>query len=268
MFFIVTIDNSDSFPCYIYLYSFQNMAYIDILIPLLLLLVAFLYASVGHGGASGYIAVLTFFSIPLATYKPVVLVLNVVIASIAFYQFYKAGYFKWKLTWPFLVTSIPAAFIGSTISVDEKMYKVILGLALLFPVVRLVTNFAKEQPNRKELSLPIALFIGAVIGLLSGFLNIGGGIFLSPILLLLAWSSAKETAAVSSLFIVCNSVAGLFATFSTGIHFSTQHFIWLSAAIIGGIFGAYFGSNRYKQSTIMYVLAGVLLIASFKLLFS
>lgn len=244
------------------------MMYVEILIPVCLMIVAFLYASVGHGGASGYIAVLTLFGISLAAYKPVVLILNIVIASIAFIQFYRAGYFKWKLALPFLVTSIPAAFLGSHFTVSEKLYKIILGIALLFPILRLVTKFAKEQPEKKELNIAGALVIGAVIGFISGFLNIGGGIFLSPVLILLAWSTAKEAAAVSSLFIVCNSLAGLFAAFSNGVTFAKESYIWLIAAIIGGVLGSYLGSHKYKQMTIMYVLAAVLMIASFKLIFS
>ena len=244
------------------------MMYVEILIPVCLMIVAFLYASVGHGGASGYIAVLTLFGISLAAYKPVVLILNIVIASIAFIQFYRAGYFKWKLALPFLVTSIPAAFLGSHFTVSEKLYKIILGIALLFPILRLVTKFAKEQPEKKELNIAGALVIGAVIGFISGFLNIGGGIFLSPVLILLAWSTAKEAAAVSSLFIVCNSLAGLVAAFSNGVTFAKESYIWLIAAIIGGVLGSYLGSHKYKQMTIMYVLAAVLMIASFKLIFS
>lgn len=241
----------------------------SIFIPILLLIVAFLYASVGHGGASGYIAVLTLFDVSLAAYKPVVLILNIVIASIAFIQFYRAGYFKWKQALPFLITSIPAAFLGSHFTVSDKLYKIILGIALLFPIIRLVTKFAKEQPKKKELNIAIALGIGAVIGFISGFLNIGGGIFLSPVLILLAWSTAKEAAAVSSLFIVCNSLSGLLAVLSKGgITFTNESYVWLGAAVIGGVLGSYLGSHKYKQITIMYVLAAVLMIAAFKLIFS
>lgn len=240
----------------------------EILIPLLLLIVAFLYASVGHGGASGYIAVLTFFSVPLMVYKPIVLILNIVIASIAFIQFYRAGYFKWKLAWPFLLTSIPFAFWGSHFTTSEHIYKLILGIALMLPAIRLITKSPKGQVDQKQLLIIPALCIGAVIGFISGFLNIGGGIFLSPIIILLAWGNAKESAAVSSLFIVCNSLSGLLAASSNGIAFTTSSYIWLVAAIVGGLGGAYIGSMKYKQLTIRYVLAVVLCIASAKLIFS
>ncbi|MES2429406.1 MAG: sulfite exporter TauE/SafE family protein [Bacteroidota bacterium] len=237
----------------------------EILIPVLLLIVAFLYASVGHGGASGYIAVLSLFSIPLAVYKPVVLVLNIIIASIAFIQFYRGGYFKWKLAWPFLLTSIPFAFFGSSFKTSESVYKLLLGFALVFPIVRLLMKPADLQRDHKELPFLMALICGAVIGFASGFLNIGGGIFLSPLIVLMGWGNAKDAAAVSSLFIVCNSLSGL-AAVTNGINFTPASYTWLAAAVAGGLLGAYLGSFKYKLLTVRYVLAGVLFIASAKLI--
>lgn len=241
---------------------------IEIIIPLLLLLVAFLYASVGHGGASGYIAVLTLFNISVAQYKPVVLVLNSIIAGIAFYNFYKAGYFKWKLAWPFLISSIPAAFIGSYFTSDDRYYKLILGIALIFPIIRLLFNSPSEKNKTKELVFGTAVAWGAVIGLLAGYLNIGGGIFLSPVIILLAWGNAKDAAAVSSLFIVCNSLAGLAASGLNSSSFTNSSFIWMAAAITGGLLGAYIGSRIFPLKTVRYILSSVLCIAAVKLIFS
>jgi uncharacterized protein len=241
---------------------------VEILIPVLLLLVAFLYASVGHGGASGYIAVLTLFSISKEVYKPVVLVLNIIIAGIAFIQFYRAGYFKWKLAWPFLLTSIPCAYIGSQFKTSEHLYNLILGIALLFPIIRLLSSAPKEKKEMKELQLFPALIWGAIIGLISGFLNIGGGIFLSPVIVLMGWGNTKDAAAVSSLFIVCNSLSGLAAA---GLHtssFTNISFIWVAAAVIGGLSGAYLGSHKFKLTTVRYILSAVLCIAAVKLIFS
>jgi len=240
----------------------------QIFIPVLLLIVAFLYASVGHGGASGYIAVLTLFNIAMPVYKPVVLVLNIIIAGIAFIQFYRAGYFKWKLAWPFLVTSIPAAFIGSQFKTSEHVYNLILGIALLFPIIRLLSKSPAEKTAIKEVQLLPALIWGAVIGLAAGFLNIGGGIFLSPVIILLAWGNTKDAAAVSSLFIVCNSTAGLAAAGLSSSSFTTTSFVWIGAAVIGGLTGAYLGSHRFKLTTVRYILATVLCIAAVKLTFS
>lgn len=239
----------------------------EIMIPVLLLLVAFLYASVGHGGASGYIAVLTLFSIPLAVYKPVVLVLNTIIAGIAFIQFYRAGYFKWHLAWPFLLTSVPCAFIGSKVKTGEELYNLILGIALIFPIIRLLMNGPEEKENTRPLQLPPALIWGAVIGLASGFLNIGGGIFLSPVIILMGWGNTKAAAAVSSLFIVCNSLSGLAAA---GLHagsFTALSYLWIGAAVTGGLGGAYLGSHKFQLTTVRYILSAVLCIAAVKLIF-
>jgi uncharacterized protein len=240
----------------------------DIMIPVLLLIVAFLYASVGHGGASGYIAVLTLFGISLQHYKPVVLVLNTIIAGIAFIQFYRAGYFKWKLAWPFLLTSVPAAFAGSQVKTSEHIYNLILGIALLFPVVRLLMNGPREKSETKQLHMLPALIWGAVIGLASGFLNIGGGIFLSPVIILMGWGNTKDAAAVSSLFIVFNSLSGLAGAGIQASSFTTMSIIWIGAAMVGGLFGAYLGSHKFPLMTVRYILSTVLCIAAVKLIFS
>jgi uncharacterized protein len=240
----------------------------QIFIPVLLLIVAFLYASVGHGGASGYIAVLSLFNVAMPVYKPVVLVLNIIIASIAFIQFYRAGYFKWKLSFPFLITSIPAAYVGSQFKTSEHVYNLILGVALLFPIIRLLGSSPAEKKQIKPVQLLPALIWGAVIGLAAGFLNIGGGIFLSPVIILLAWGNTKDAAAVSSLFIVCNSLAGLAAAGLNSSSFNSDSYIWIAAAVAGGLTGAYLGSHRFKLATVRYILSAVLCIAAVKLIFS
>ncbi len=252
---------------YICLSIFTHLA-ASIFIPALLFIIAFLYASVGHGGASGYIAVLTLFNISMPVYKPVVLVLNIIIAGIAFVQFFRAGYFKWKLAWPFLLTSIPCAYIGSHFKTSEYLYNLILGIALLFPIVRLLSNAPKEKSSIGEVQLLPALIWGAVIGLVAGFLNIGGGIFLSPVIILLGWGNAKDAAAVSSLFIVLNSAAGLAAAGLNTNSFNAASFTWIGTAVAGGMLGAYLGSHRYKLTTVRYILSAVLCIAAVKLIFS
>jgi uncharacterized membrane protein YfcA len=239
----------------------------DVFIALCLLIVGFLYASVGHGGASGYIAIFSLFGIAVSTYKPLVLVMNIVIAGIAFIQFYRAGYFKWKLCWPFLITSIPAAFIGSAIAVQAHVYNLLLGLALLFPVVRLFGLIQYHSQEMKVIRFVPALLVGGIIGLLSGILNIGGGIFLSPVLILAGWATPKQSAAVSALFIVCNSAAGLIGGKSANYMVNQSSIIWFAAAVTGGIVGAYMGSKKYPQKAVQYVLASVLVIASAKLIF-
>ncbi len=240
-----------------------------IFIPLLLLIVGFLYASVGHGGASGYIAVLSLFSIAASTYKPVVLIINIIVAGIGFISFHRAGYFKWKLCWPFLIMSLPFAYLGSKLVLHDKTHNLLLGLAFIFPILRLSGILPGNNKQAiKPIPLISALFFGAVLGFAAGMLNIGGGIFLSPVLILFSWATAKESAAVSSLFIVFNSIMGLLASGLPNMaSFDTKMYAWIFAAIIGGATGAYFGSTRFQQNTVRYMLAAVLTIASVKLIF-
>ena len=238
----------------------------DVLIALSLLVVGFLYASVGHGGASGYLAVLSLFAVPVAVYKPLILVLNMLVAGIAFVQFYRGGYFRWDRCWPFLITSIPLAFIGSQVKLPEGSFHLLLGLALVLPVIRLIGFGPREKQQERALNLPLALVLGVIMGFLAGVLNIGGGIFLSPVLILLAWANAKEAAAVSSLFIVLNSLAGLLGN-TTPFTLTESGIIWFLAAFAGGATGAYFGSHRFAMTTVRFLLSSVLLIASVKLIF-
>ena len=238
----------------------------NLLLALTLFIVAFLYGSVGHGGASGYLAVLSIFAIPVISYKPIILMLNILVAGIGFIQFTRAGYFKWKLCWPFLITSLPMAFIGSRIPVQGEVYNLILGIALIIPILRLLGIIPGEKSGHRKVSVPVALIFGLVIGFLSGMLSIGGGIFLSPLLIMLAWADAKQAAAASALFIVLNSLSGLLGH-SAEINLSNESLIWFSSALIGGIGGSYFGSRHFAVNTVKYLLSAVLAIASCKLIF-
>lgn len=239
---------------------------LDISIAFALYVIGFLYASVGHGGASGYIAVLSLFTIPVSTYKPLILILNILVAGMGFYQFSKAGYFKWKLCRPFLITSIPAAFIGSKYALEGNIYHYLLGLALLLPIIKLLGVKPKEGETQKEVKFIPALLIGVLLGGFSGMLNIGGGIFLSPVLILLGWANVKEAAAASALFIVLNSMSGLLGS-SALLVISPPAITWFIMAAAGGITGAYWGSSRFQHITVRYLLSVVLAIASVKLLF-
>jgi hypothetical protein len=240
---------------------------VEILLLLALFSVGFLYASVGHGGASGYLAVLSIFSIPLAQYKTMVLLLNILVAGAGFIQFYRAGFFRWHLCWPFLLTSIPFAFLGSKFTLDTQIYHTLLGIALVFPVLRLLGFGKQEAKTKQDIPLIKALGWGALLGLASGILNIGGGIFLSPLLILMSWANSKESASVSTLFIVCNSAAGLLGYHQAAQMNDPTVWFWFFSALAGGFAGAYFGSRYFKISTVRYLLTLVLAIASFKLLF-
>lgn len=233
---------------------------------ILLFFVAFLYASVGHGGASGYLALMAIFSIAPDVMKPTALLLNLFVSLTSFIQFYRGGYFRMKLFLPFALASVPFAFIGGLITIDASVYKQILGWLLLLPVIRFFFFSNIQVKEQKSHSLLPAIGIGAVIGFLSGLIGIGGGIILSPVLLLLRWADMKQTAAISALFIFVNSLSGLAGQLTKGIQFTTDMYLYVLIAFAGGLAGAYFGSVKLKQGMLSYMLATVLLIAAVKLL--
>jgi len=239
-----------------------------ILFYLLLFLVAFLYSSVGHGGASGYLALMALFSITPDVMKPTALLLNLFVSLTSFIQFYRGKHFNWKIFLPFAITSVPMAFVGGLITVDDYVYKKILGLLLIIPIVRFLFFGNIKVEEIKKPNFVLSLIIGAAIGFLSGLIGIGGGIILSPVLLLLKWADMKKTAAISAIFIFVNSLSGLAGQLQKGINFSTDMYAYVAVAFVGGLCGAYFGSLKLNQNFLKYLLAIVLIIASYKLLFT
>jgi len=234
----------------------------------LLFVVAFLYASVGHGGGSGYLALMAIFSIAPDVMKPTALLLNLFVSLTSFIQFYRGKHFSWKIFLPFAIASIPMSFVGGTLTVDTFLYKKILGVLLLIPIVRFLFFANITVKDLKKSNTALSLLIGGAIGFLSGLIGIGGGIILSPVLLLLKWADMKQAAGISALFIFVNSLAGLAGQFTKGIHFSPDMYAYVAIAFTGGICGAYFGSMRFNQSVLKYVLAVVLMVAAYKLLFT
>ena len=234
---------------------------------LILPLLSFLYASVGHGGASGYLALMSLFSFPHLVMKPTALLLNIFVAGIAFYYYYKEGYFNKKLFLYFALASIPMSFLGGTLDIDATLYQNILAILLIFAVLKMLNVFGKESTKIKEINIWQGIIVGSAIGFFSGLIGIGGGIILSPIILLFHWGKMKEAAAVSALFIWVNSVAGLSGQISSGVSVSSESFLMVIIALIGGIFGAYFGSKIINNQILKYVLAFVLILASVKLFF-
>lgn len=233
---------------------------------IILFIVALLYASVGHGGASGYLALMALYNFTPDVMKPTALMLNLFVSLTSFLLYFKGGHFKWKVFLPFALASIPFSFLGGTISLDVHVYKKGLGVLLLFPVIRFFLLPNTDDQYLKPAKLVISLFAGAVIGFLSGLIGIGGGILLSPILLLLNWTNQKQTAAISALFIFVNSIAGLAGQLSNGIQLNTTMLNFVAIAFIGGLVGAWLGSIKFNQLILKYTLAVVLLIASVKLI--
>ncbi len=227
--------------------------------------VAFLYSSVGHGGASGYLALMAIFSFVPETMKPTALLLNLFVAAIAFYHYYKQGHFNKKLFLSFAIASIPMAFLGGTIDVDASIYKKLLGVLLIFAILKMLNVIGKESQYIKDVKIWQGLLVGGIIGFFSGLIGIGGGIILSPVILLLHWGKMKEAAAVSALFIWVNSAAGLFGQLSSGVSLSSQSFVLVGFALVGGFFGSYLGSHKFNNKHLRKVLAFVLIIASVKL---
>lgn len=237
-----------------------------IVFTLLLAVVAFLYASVGHGGASGYLALGALFGMAVSVIKPSALLLNLVVSAAAFFQYYRGGHFRWTLFWPFAVTSVPASYLGSFISLDDHIYKKILGVLLVFAVMRIAGLFGKGREKNVSPPLAAALVSGALIGLLSGMIGIGGGIILTPLLLIFGWAGIKETAAVSALFIFVNSLSGLAGLLQKGISLDSQVYVWLAVAAIAGLFGSWAGSLRLGGIALRGILAVTLGIACIKLI--
>jgi uncharacterized membrane protein YfcA len=237
---------------------------LEIFFILAICLVAFLYSSVGHGGASGYLGLMALFGIDVVLMKPSALILNLFVSSIAFISYYRAGHFRLKLLVPFVITSIPMAFLGASLVIPPELYKKILGVALFIAALRIFVRGTDEADPRR-LSFPIALLCGALIGLFSGMIGIGGGIILSPLLLLTRWGRMKETAAVSAAFIFLNSLAGLSGHVVAGMEVSPKIILWIVVVIIGGLLGSWSGGFKLSVVQLRYLITMVLLIASIKL---
>jgi uncharacterized membrane protein YfcA len=231
------------------------------------LLVAFLYSSVGHAGASGYIAVMSLLSLAPEVIKPTALALNILVASIGTWQFWRAGHFSWSRFWPFAILSVPLAFVGGYVNLPAHAFKVLVGLILLLSAVMLVVRPPPEIEPRDPPRV-FAFGAGAGIGLLAGLTGTGGGIFLTPLLLFMHWARVKQAAAVSVLFILLNSTAGLLGNIGSTRQFPAYIPLLVAAAAVGGAIGSYLGSRRFDPAVVKRFLAVVLLIAGAKLIFT
>lgn len=238
---------------------------IDWIFLFILPVIAFLYAAVGHGGASGYLALMALFSFAPDQMKPTALLLNLFVAAISFLHYWRSGFFNWRLFLAFAIGSIPLSYYGGKLNIDPRIYKIILGALLIFAILKMLNIYGKESLMIKKVKWPFALISGAAIGFFSGLIGIGGGIILSPVILLLNWGTVKQAAAVSALFIWVNSAAGMVGQLENGIEFGSDSWLYVAFAVVGGFFGGYLGSVKMNNNAVRYLLAFVLLLASIKL---
>ena len=247
------------------------MAVDEIVVALLaaaMLFAAFGYASVGHGGASAYIAAMALAGIAPQEMRPTALALNLVVSAVASWKFWRAGHFRWRLFWPFATVSVPLAFVGGAIVLPGQAYKVLVGAVLLYAAWQLWASgrAGAEMRQLREPPIAWAMAIGAALGLLAGLTGVGGGIFLSPLLLMLGWAGTKQTSAVAAPFILVNSAAGLAAAFlaKTAV---LPAYVWVlaPAVLVGGWLGAEYGSRRFTNPLVRRVLAAVLALAGGKM---
>jgi len=241
---------------------------VDILFLIILPIVAFLYAAVGHGGASGYLALMSLFAFAPEVMKPTGLLLNLFVAAIAFYHYWRTGHFNWKLFVAFAIGSIPLAYVGGTLEIDAKIYKIILGVLLLFAIAKMLNLFGKESSEIRKVRWGEGIVFGGAIGFFSGLIGIGGGIILSPVILLMHWGKMKEAAAVSALFIWVNSAAGMGGLLYAGnANIDVNSWLFVALAVLGGFGGGYIGSKKMNNKGLRYLLAFVLMLAAVKLFF-
>lgn len=243
----------------------------ETILPLLaagMLVAAFFYAAVGHGGASAYLAALALAGVAPAEMRPIALALNLVVSSLATWKFWRAGHFRWRLFWPFAAVSIPFAYLGGAITLPGQAYKVLVGAVLIYAAWQLWWSYRKGEEMRevRAPAVPLAMVIGAGMGLLSGLTGVGGGIFLSPLLLMLGWAGTKQTSAVAAPFILVNSAAGLAAGFVAGTAaLPASSGVLAAAVLVGGWLGAEYGSRRFANPLIRRFLALVLGLAGTKM---
>ncbi len=239
----------------------------QLLLSLCLFLGAALYTSVGHAGASAYIAAMALFSIPAATMRPTALVLNILVASFGAIRFMRAGFFRWRGLWPFLVGALPMAFLGGYIQLPGNFYRPIVGVVLLLAAARLLwpTPLAVLK-HWQDPPIWMAIPAGAAIGFLSGLTGTGGGIFLTPLILFMAWSETKTASGISVVFILCNSIAGLLGNYASLKSLPAELPLYMVAVMLGAVVGTQLGIHKYAKEHLLKALGVVLVIAGAKLI--
>lgn len=224
--------------------------------------IALLYSTVGHAGASGYLATMALLSFSPEVMKPTALALNIIVALVTTIRFAMAGLFSWRLFWPFALASVPMAYMGGGMALYATIYKLLVGIALVFAAIHLIlrSNVASDDAERAGYpGFGASLAVGGGIGFLSGLTGVGGGIFLSPVLILLHWAGLRRTAAVAAAFILLNSMAGLAGYLQKGGAFPDHIAFWSVAVVAGGLIGSTLGATRFN-SPVLRVLLGVMLV--------
>lgn len=238
----------------------------DILLALCMMAAAVLYTSVGHGGASAYIALMALFGVETPVIRPTALLLNIIVSGLGSWRFSRAGLFRWRTLWPFLVGSLPMAFLGGALHVPGEIYRPLVGVVLLLSGGRLL--WPRELPAARAWRDPpvwLGIPAGAAIGLLSGLTGTGGGIFLSPLLMFCGWSAPKPASGVAAMFILANSAAGLIGNLTSVRQLPAELPMFAGAVVVGALIGTTLGI-RLPQGVILKALGLVLLVAAFKLI--
>ncbi len=239
----------------------------DIGIGVLIFAAALLYSSVGHAGGSGYLAALALGGVPPASMKPTALTLNVLVATIATWKFVRAGCFSWRAFWPFALASVPCAYLGGRMTLPATLYRPLVAVVLLFAAYRLLAGSrAMATATTRPPPLPLALVVGGGIGLLAGMTGHGGGVFLSPFLVLMGWAEVRQSAGIAAAFILVNSIAGLAGHASSLARLPEALPGWALAAVVGGTIGSEYGSRRLGTTALRRLLAVVLALAGLKMI--
>jgi uncharacterized protein len=239
----------------------------QLLLSLCLFLGAALYTSVGHAGASAYIAAMALYAVPAATIRPTALALNILVASFGAWRFISAGLFRWRGCWPFIVGAVPMAFLGGYLQLPGHIHKTIIGIVLLIAAARLLwPKPLAVLSDWQDPPIALAIPAGAVIGLLSGLTGTGGGIFLTPLILFMAWSETKTASGISVVFILCNSIAGLLGNYASLKSLPAELPFYMVAVMLGAVVGTQLGIHRYAKEHLLKALGVVLVIAGAKLI--